>query len=422
MAETDNNLKYNLVHLTGTREYLAPLVASQLFDQAEFQAITREGFAPQKVEVWIIGPMRDYYDKEARKKINELRKRCPHITIKMINGIGRLKSFPIQHLLKKNRTDLNKDIPVVYHCRGEVVSQWALKLRDLFPADRVVLDVRGNRPAEYLYKYGIEDPTSATGAHLVEYQSKFDFLKKIISQVDAVTTVSNALKNLLVQEVSAPSTTAVVPCCVTAITSDEQRNHIRKEWGVNEDEIVVVYSGTTARYQHLEDLTIPFLKELIKQNNKIRLAFFSSEDEKIKQMLLNAGIDIASVIIRNYPQNEVAVALTACDAGILVRKPTLVNRIANPVKIAEYMASGLPIIIEKGIGGVAQMLFEMSLLRGIEIADGNNIHEEVINVNNWLSSDIKTKRQQAREYVKKVYLWSAAVHVSRAMYQRALSR
>lgn len=414
---------YNLVHITTSGEYKAPLVASQLFDQAECQATHKDGFAPQQVEAWIIGAMREYRDKDAQAKLQSLVARCPHINIKMINGIGRLNNFPIIPLLKMNRKRLGTKVPVIYHCRGESAAQWAAQLKQIFPQDRVILDVRGYWPAECIYRYGVEDPAQATGAHLEEYTKAYNYLKATIAKTDAVTTVSAALKALLIKEMNAPADTSVVPCCVTHITDDSRRTEMRASWGVKADEIVLVYSGTTAAYQHLDDLTIPFLKKLVEKNEKLRLAFLSSEQEKIKGMLTAAGMDVDKIIVKGFPQKEVGHALTACDAGILIRKPTLVNRVANPVKIAEYLAAGLPIIIERGVGGVADEMFEGGLLKGIEIAaQGSDMDAAAESVNEWLMEGVETKRIGVREYVKGVYLWSAAIQVSRQMYKKALSK
>ncbi len=413
--------QYNLVHITSDGEYMAALVASQLFDQAECQAVNRDGFAPGKVEAWIIGGMGEYFNEKSKQKIAALKKRCPHVDIKMLNGVSRWGNLPIMQLMHYNRSKMGKAKRVIYHCRGESAAQWAIKLRRSFPNDKVVLDVRGYWPAELLYTRGIDDVSAATGKDEADFKNAFNFLKTTISKVDAVTTVSTALRDLLIEKTGAKETTAVVPCCVTHITNDDKRNELRKEWGIKDDEVVLVYSGTTAKYQHLDDLTIPFLKKLALQNTKVRLAFFSGEQEKIKQMLVDAGIDTSKVIIKIFAQNEVANALTACDLGILIRKPTLVNRVANPVKIAEYMAAGLPIIIEKGVGGVSSQLFGQSLLKGIEIAaPGADMNAAANDVNNWINEGVHNKRNAVRNYVREVYLWSSAIHVSRRMYQQVL--
>jgi len=412
--------RYNLVHITADGEYKAPLVASQLFDQAECQAVNKGDTAPAKVEAWIIGAMREYIDKQAQEKIESLRKRCPHIAIRLVSGVGRLGHFPVMQLMKYHRRRLGK-LPVIYHCRGESAAEWAIQLRKHFPGDEVVLDVRGYWPAEKLYERGIEYPERATGQDLEDYKRLHNKLADAISRVDAVTTVSDALRQLLIEKAGAVAHCAVVPCCVTSITGDEGRAALRKSWGVEDDERLVVYSGTTAPYQHLEDLTIPFMKKLAMVNSKVKLAFFSSQIDQIRAMLIAAGVDINRVLLKSFQQKEVAAALAACDAGILIRKPTLVNRVANPVKIAEYLASGLPIIIEKGVGGVAETMFEQSLLKGVEITNaGKDIDGQVAAVSTWLDGDINQKRNEVRHYVGQVYLWSAAIHVSRKMYLRAL--
>ena len=414
--------RYNLVHITTDGEYATPLVASQLFDQAECQAVNKDGFAPGKTEAWIIGPMRQYTDKAARSKVAALRARCPHITIRMVNGIGRLNMFPALNLLRLYRRKLGSD-QVIYHCRGENAALWATRIRDAFPGDKVILDVRGYWPAEIIYNRGIEDPSLAQGNDLADFKKAHSQLKNIIAKADAVTTVSTALKQLLIKEMNAPADTSVVPCCITKITGDEKRKELRKEWGITDDEIVLVYSGGTASYQHLEDLTIPFLKKVLERNSKVRLAFLSSELEKIKKMLVAAGIFSDSIILKSFPQKQVAEALTACDAGILIRKPTIVNYVANPVKIAEYLGSGLPVIIERNVGGVADIMFERSILKGIEIAiPGGNMDTWADEVNKWLGAQMHARRELARNYAREVYLWNSAIQVSRKMYKEALQK
>ena len=415
-------MAYNLVHITTSGEYKAPLVASQLFDQAEFQALDKEGFAPQKVEAWIIASMREYFDGDAKKTVARLTARCPHIQVRMINGVDRLNKFPVMALMKMHRRRLGKKIPVIYHCRGENAAMWAYMMRAAFPGDKVILDVRGYWPAELIYNRGVDDPALATGNDLSAFNKEKKYLEEAVRQADSVTTVSAALRDLLIQEVGAPRNTSVVPCCVNYITPDTKRAEIRKSWGLADDGIALVYSGSTAAYQHLEDLTIPFLQKITEKNSKLRLVFLSAEDEKIKKMLTGAGLNIDNVILKSYPQKEVGSALTACDAGILIRKPTLVNRVANPVKIAEYLAAGLPIIIEKGVGGVADLLFERSLLKGIEIAaPGSDMDAAATEVDKWLGDDIKSKRPLVRAYAAEFYLWSAAIKVSRVMYKNVLS-
>lgn len=270
---------------------------------------------------------------------------------------------------------------------------------------------------------GIEYPEKATGNDLAEYETLRNRLKNTASTVDGVSTVSNALRELLIAEAGAPADTIVVPCCVTHITDNGKRDEYRNDWGIRPEEHLVVYSGTTAAYQHLEDLTIPFMKELAEADKNVRLAFFSSEIDKIRGMLKVAGVDVERVILKSFPQKEVAGALTACDAGILIRKPTLVNRVANPVKIAEYLAAGLPIIIEKGVGGVDEALFGQGLLKGIALTQpGSDLQETAKDAAKWLNDGNEQRKVAVRAYASEVYLWKSAIKVNRKLYLKLIGK
>ncbi len=42
--------------------------------------------------------------------------------------------------------------------------------------------------------------------------------------------------------------------------------------------------------------------------------------------------------------------LAVSDLGLLLRERNSVNRVASPVKFAEYLASGLPVLVSPGVG------------------------------------------------------------------------
>jgi Glycosyltransferase len=376
------------------------------------------GYAPSKVQVWILSPFRELFDNKASSKIKSLQQRCPNISIKIIGGIGRLKDFPQVLGAIIARTSLGST-PAIYHCRGELAAQFAVALKKYFPNDRVVLDVRGYWPAEMLYKRGIQMPEHAVGKDIADYNTAVGVLSSIISKVDAVTTVSAELRALLINKINAPEDTTVVPCCVKHISDDRDRVMVRKELGFADGDIVVVYSGTATAYQHLEDLTLPFLYELSKRHKAIRVLIMSPDIDVVKNML--AEYDFSHpVVLKNVPQAEVAKYLSAADAGILLRKPTLVNTVANPVKIAEYLASGLSIIAEEGVGGIPQFAINDQVIIQTTLAEEGSMVKNLIKVDAWLNGGAYKNRNAAREVARKYYDWNTSVDIHRATYSRLL--
>jgi glycosyltransferase involved in cell wall biosynthesis len=271
-----------------------------------------------------------------------------------------------------------------------------------------------------LYSRGIYYVENAEGKDKDDYETALNSLKNTIAKVDACTAVSTALRDIIINLGAKPGT-SVVPCCIKSITTAEQRKQLREKWNIADDETVIAYSGTTAPYQHIEDLTIPFIKKLMDRDAKIKLMILTPELEKFKTILLAAGI-VNNVILESFPQKDVAAALTAADIGVLIRKTTLVNTVANPVKVAEYLASGLALIVEYGIGGISQSLYDTSVAKGISISkDGADMEHEADVVSNWLGQHLYENGDDAREVAKNEYSWPQMINVHRKTYIDLLS-
>jgi glycosyltransferase involved in cell wall biosynthesis len=50
------------------------------------------------------------------------------------------------------------------------------------------------------------------------------------------------------------------------------------------------------------------------------------------------------------PHGEIQNYLAVGDLGLLLRERNSVNRVASPVKFAEYLACGLPVLVSPGVG------------------------------------------------------------------------
>lgn len=134
--------KYNLVYITTSGEYKTPLAKVLLFEEAQYLAANFQENAPAKIETWIIGSLIEYFDIPSQTIITELSLKYADIMIRMINGISILNSFPVLALLKFYRKLLGTHTPVIYCCRGSLAAEWALKLKQFFPNDTIVIDLR----------------------------------------------------------------------------------------------------------------------------------------------------------------------------------------------------------------------------------------------------------------------------------------
>jgi glycosyltransferase involved in cell wall biosynthesis len=409
---------YHLIHIVSGQEYKTPLVASQVFDRAQEQANEPGPDRPRSVSVWIISSLGALFDKKAQSYLQELRNRCPSLTIKMFGGVSRAAHFPLLQLMILARLRLGRS--VVYHCRGEHNFEWVAKLRRYFPSDRIVLDIRGYWPIERLINKNIFSLDHLSDSDKKQYDIDESRLARAVSISDRVTTVSEPLRRYLIDHVGADKNTIVVPCCVKGVGDINSRAEIRSALGLGNN-ISILYLGGTQAYQHLEDLVIPYVKSALSGSSKCIGVFITQHKEKME--LLCKDMDKERIRILSVPQQEVAKYLCAMDLGLLLRAPSIANSFSQPVKLGEYLGAGLPVIVEKGTGDVPEILREFNIGYTVSLSSAQSaeeFHQEVAASLNWYEHHAAEARNNAREFVKQHYTWSANVPKEREMYLAAL--
>ena len=66
--------------------------------------------------------------------------------------------------------------------------------------------------------------------------------------------------------------------------------------------------------------------------------------------MMERSIDASRYTIRSVASSDVPSYLSASDAGVAFYKPALSRLATSPIKLTEYLACGLPVIINSGIG------------------------------------------------------------------------
>ena len=143
----------------------------------------------------------------------------------------------------------------------------------------------------------------------------------------------------------------VIPCTLNTsfrpeILKQEEIENARKKMKFDADDIVLVYSGSTAGWQSF-DLLQGFLQKIINNNKNIKVLFLSEKDKNVDQLKAEFPDKIFQTFVKH---SEVSGISKSCDIGILIREKSVTNQVASPTKFAEYLSAGLPVIISEGIG------------------------------------------------------------------------
>ncbi|MBX2912905.1 MAG: hypothetical protein KF717_12085 [Cyclobacteriaceae bacterium] len=411
-------MSFDLVYVLLWEHIKLPLVSSQTFDQAQKQTEVEGALKPGTVSVWVMTPLRFYIGREERSIVKRLKLRCPGIKIHLLPEVNRLDNFPLTFFLKFQRGKLLAS-KVVFHFRGEATLNHFVRHYSKRTNDSFILDVRGYWPAEILYARGVEDIGNLSKNLAAVHDHEKRKLQKALALGDGVIAVSQNLANLLNKIVPGLPEINVVPCSVRSVHGRHSREKIRQSLGVADDEKLLVYSGGYARYQHLEDLTIPFIELILKQCELVKVLILSQDMLKIQQIVKAATEYYDRYIFCKVDQIEVGDYLSACDLGFLLRRESLVNTVAQPVKIGEYLAAGIPVCVQGEVGGVTEKLISYNAGLSVDLVDQDEgvWLKHSYKVLNFLKSN-NTERAQllARDY----FVWDRNVVKQRQYYRSIL--
>lgn len=254
-------------------------------------------------------------------------------------------------------------IPVRFHCRGPNSAAVALSLRSRCPEVQVLFDCRGVTGAEYAYERGYPvveaaPPDVRLAAEALEARERH-----VARSANTMICVSEAMSRVVQSRWCVPaSKISVVPCCTdvrAGTKAAEARHALRRQLGL-QDRFVVLYNGSLASWQ-MPGECIRLFQRMRALRSDAHWLVLTTQPEQFRVHLQRAGVQSEHATILSVSHSEVSQYLSVGDAALLIRERCLVNEVASPVKFAEYLAAGLPVIISEGVGDYSELVREHRL-------------------------------------------------------------
>jgi glycosyltransferase involved in cell wall biosynthesis len=176
-------------------------------------------------------------------------------------------------------------------------------------------------------------------------------------RTDRVATVSENLKIYLSRQTGRRDV-IVIPSCVNEnrfYFDSSARSEIRSTLGLDETSVLLCYSGGISAWQRIGDI-VSLLKRVCSADLRYKALFLTTNQREVIRRLEEEQFPSAQAFVRGCPHNEVHRYLSAADVGLIMRHDTTVNNVASPVKVGEYLACGLPVILTRGIGDYSDLL------------------------------------------------------------------
>jgi len=219
----------------------------------------------------------------------------------------------------------NKFLKVCFDARGAYMAEWSEYLKEEAPI--IEKEMRKLESAAVLNS----DSRIAVSQKLVEYW-KMNFHYSMLNH-------------------------AVIPCTLNSDIPTEYNagtiKTMRQELSVSDSDVLLAYSGSSAKWQSFYILEETITKAFA-QNASLKLLMLCKAGEE-KQL---AEKFPGRVIQKWVDENKVHDYLMATDYGLLIREQSVTNEVSSPVKFAEYLAAGLPVIISENIGDYSAFIQE----------------------------------------------------------------
>ena len=203
-----------------------------------------------------------------------------------------------------------------------------------------IIDVHGATREEYEY-----------ASHKIDYRlaETYDFLEgRGMKRAAYIVCQSEAMKKYLLKKYDFLNAAKIFPYKCGADSKlfhidKEMRLKMRKELGIKDNETLFIYSGGLHKWQKIEDAVSLFVE--YSKTHEGKFLILTLDKAGAEKLVNEKAGDIKDLfIVHSTTNNEVYKYLNAADVAFLLRDNVVLNQVASPTKLAEYMFCGLPII------------------------------------------------------------------------------
>jgi hypothetical protein len=175
---------------------------------------------------------------------------------------------------------------------------------------------------------------------------------------------------------------------------------LRSSLGISIDSNIYLYSGGLQNWQNISMMLQA--SKLLLQSRKNWCIFLTNEPESLaREVKSNFGLIPERMIIAHAKPNELCNYYEMADFGFILRDDHILNQVANPTKLVEYLYFGIrPIVLSEKIG------------------DFINLGYEFVRINDLMKMPVwegksEINRQISLQLLKEVKLANLSDHISK---------
>lgn len=244
----------------------------------------------------------------------------------------------------------------IFHARGHTPAPIGAIAKRIC-GGKLLFDIRGFFPEEYT-DAGIWEKNGRI------YRTVKKVEKWLLKEADGFVVLTEKARTILFPESKETGfdkfrrPVEVIPCCVDLTrfesANSTSRSELRKKMNV-ENRKVFVYVGSFGGWYLTEETADFFGAAKEKYPNAFALILTQSPIEMIKPLLESHGFGADDFLIAQIPPEDIPLYLSASDVAVSFIKSCYSKQASSPTKNAEYLACGLPIIANSGVGDTSEI-------------------------------------------------------------------
>lgn len=153
-----------------------------------------------------------------------------------------------------------------------------------------------------------------------------------------------------------------IPCCVDlerfALPDENSENEIANGLGLLslDGRFVISYVGSFGGWYMTSEMADFFKAAREHDSSTFAMILTQSDPEMVRSLLLERGFTEEDLLVKKVTPADIPLYLRPSAFAVSFIKPCYSKLSSSPTKIAEYLASGIPVVSNAGIGDVDELI------------------------------------------------------------------